>query len=166
MLIRSGGTTAGLIQGQGFNEAFASSFKGLGQSMTFGAAIGIASTVGISSAMGINPLTGKPLNYGKTFQTQYDFTPDPYGDNITIYRGTTGSEGNGGPLFITENPEYAATYVKNGGSVVKVTIPRSTYIKMQYNGHIQTYQGMHGTSYGLEYQIHPSVAPSIFQLFK
>jgi len=162
----AGGTTAGLIQGQSFNEAFASSFNGLGQSMAFGAAIGVASTIGVSYANKISPWTGKPLNYNKTLQAQYDFSPDPYGDNVTMYRGTTGSEGNGGPLFMTDNPEYAATYVKNGGSVVKVTIPRSTYMQMQYNGHIQTYQGMHGTSYGLEYQIHPSVAPSILQLFK
>ena len=83
-----------------------------------------------------------------------------------MYRGTTGSERNGGPLFMTDNPEYAATYVKNGGSVVEVTIPRSTYIQMMLNGHIQTYQGMHGTSYGLEYQIHPSVVPSILQIIK
>lgn len=76
------------------------------------------------------------------------------------------SEGNGGPLFMTDNPEYAATYVKNGGSVVKVTMSRSTYMQMQNNGHIQTYQGMHGKSYGVEYQIHPSVTPSILQLFK
>ena len=50
-------------------------------------------------------------------QPQYDFTPDPYGDNVTMYRGTTGSEGNGGPLFMTDNPDYAATYVKNGGKL-------------------------------------------------
>lgn len=98
---------------------------------------------------------------------QHDLThPAPYGFNVTMYRGTTGSEGNGGPLFMTDNPEYAATNVKNGGSVGKVTIPRSTYRQMQYNGHIQIYQGMHGTSYGLEYQIHPSVAPDVLNLFK
>lgn len=161
----AGGTTAGLIQGQSFDLAFASSLNGLGQSMAFGTAIGVASTVGVSYAKGISPWTFKPLNYNKTTQLQYDFSPDPYGDNITMYRGTTGSEGKGGPLFMTDNPEYAATYVKNGGSVVKVTIPRSTYLQMQYNGHIQIYQGMHGTSYGLEYQIHPSIAPNILQLF-
>ena len=83
-----------------------------------------------------------------------------------ILQCTEGSEGKGGSLFMTDNPDYAASYVQDGGRVVSVTIPRSTYMQMQYNQHIQTYQGMHGGSYGYEYQIHPSVAPNFLQLFK
>jgi hypothetical protein len=147
-------------------EANKNGLKGLWKGAAVGGIVGAGAGYKYSVDNNISPWTGKPLSYNKTLQSQYDFSPDPYGDNVTMYRGTTGSEGNGGPLFMTDNPEYAATYVKNGGSVVEVTIPRSTYMQMQYNGHIQTYQGMHGASYGLEYQIHPSVAPSILQLFK
>ena len=61
---------------------------------------------------------------------------------MTKYRGTTGS-GKGGSLIMTDDPNYASTYVKNGGTVVNATIPRSTYMQMQFNGHLQTYQGIH-----------------------
>jgi hypothetical protein len=51
----AGGTAAGLFQGQKFGEAFANSFRGIGQSM----AIGVATTIGVSYANGRNPWTGK-----------------------------------------------------------------------------------------------------------
>jgi hypothetical protein len=132
--------------------------------MLIGGAMGVASTVGVSYAQGVNPWTGRSLSPRPP--PNYNFTPDPYGDNVTLYRGTTGSESGGGSLFMTDNPEYAASYVKNGGRVVKATIPRSTYLLMQQNGHIQTYQGIHMGLYGLEYQIHPSIAPQVVKLLK
>lgn len=67
---------------------------------------------------------------------------------------------------MTDDPGYAATYVKNGGQVVNVTIPRSTLFQMQQNGLIQTLNGSHNGYYGYEYQIHPSVVPSFLQIFK
>ena len=161
----AGGTTAGLFQGQSLERAFGNSFNGIGQSMAFGTAIGVASTVGVSYANKINPLNGRSLNVNKPSQPQYDFTPDPYGDNITMYRGTTGSEGKGGPLFMTDSPEYAATYVKNGGQVVKATIPRLTYLRMQQSGYLQGYQGIHNGIHGYEYKIHPSYVKNFLQLF-
>ena len=51
----AGGTTAGLLQGKSFNEAFANSFDGLGESMAFGCAIGVTSTIAVSYANKINP---------------------------------------------------------------------------------------------------------------
>ena len=47
---------------------------------------------------------------------------------------------------------------------MKITIPRSTLMQMWHNGDISTFQGVHGTSYGLEYKIHPSITPSILKL--
>ena len=63
----AGGTTSGLLSGQSFDVAFENSFKGLGNSMLMGAALGVATTVGMSFAKGMNPITGKimwPKNNG------------------------------------------------------------------------------------------------------
>ncbi|MBO4740509.1 MAG: hypothetical protein J5605_02570 [Bacteroidales bacterium] len=57
----AGGTTAGLLQGKSFDEAFANSFDGLGKSMLIGGGIGVATTVGGCFWRGINPLNGKTL---------------------------------------------------------------------------------------------------------
>jgi RHS repeat-associated protein len=158
----AGGTTYGMLNGQSFGQASNNAFDGIGNSMVVGTAIGLGATYISSKANGINPWTGKAL----TSISSYDYSPDPNGDNITMYRGTTGSEGKGGPLFMTDNPNYAATYVKNGGSVVEVTISRSTYLKMYYNGHIQPMQGFHNGSYGFEYRIDPSIVGSFLKIFK
>ncbi len=159
----AGGFTSGLLMTGDLSQANQSGLGGMWFGMGIGGISGAGAGYKYAVDKKINPWNG---NMKLNPQPQYDFTPDPYGDNVTMYRGTTGSEGNGGPLFMTDNPDYAATYVKNGGQVVKVTMPRSTYMQMQYNGHIQTFQGGHGGSYGYEYQIHPSVAPDILNLFK
>jgi RHS repeat-associated protein len=57
----AGGTTANLIAGQSFGEAFANSFEGIGQSMAIGTVIGMATTIGVSYASGISPWTGKTI---------------------------------------------------------------------------------------------------------
>jgi hypothetical protein len=134
----AGGTTANLIAGQNFGDAFANSFEGIGKSMAIGGAIGVATTIGVSYANGINPWTGNKIQ-AKTFQGEYNFNSDPNGDNVTLYRGTTGSENGNGPLFMTENPNYAAQYVQNGGRVMEITIPRSTLFLMEQNG-VLTYK--------------------------
>ncbi len=157
----AGGFTSGfLFSGGDLNAGFQGGWSGLKSGAIIGGGIGLGSGYAYAKQNNLNIWNGKSLI------PKYDFTPDAYGDNVTMYRGTTGSEGKGGPLFMTDNPEYAATYVKNGGQVIQVTIPRSTYMQMQYNGHIQTYQGVHGGSYGYEYQIHPSIVPNFLQLFK
>ena len=87
------------------------------------------------------------------------------GDNVTLYRGTTGSEGKGDPLFMTDNVEYARSYIKNGGSLVKVTISRFTLKQMIEGGNIIKYNGEHGTIKGYEYQIQPKYVPTFIKLF-
>ncbi len=67
---------------------------------------------------------------------------------------------------MTDNPEYAATYVKNGGQVVKVTIPRATFIQMQSEMLVFPSSGLHGISYGAEFLITPTVAPEFVKLFQ
>ena len=58
----AGGTTANLIIGQSFGDAFSNSLSGIGKSMIVGGALGVVSTIGISYASGINPWNGNPLN--------------------------------------------------------------------------------------------------------
>lgn len=67
----AGGTTAGLLEGQGLGKSFDNSLNGLGSSMIVGGAIGVASTVAVSYANGINPLTGKPLNNSTSPNVQH-----------------------------------------------------------------------------------------------
>ncbi len=55
----SGGTAAGLVQGQSFGEAFKASFDGVVKSMAVGGALGMISTVAVSYANKINPFTGE-----------------------------------------------------------------------------------------------------------
>jgi hypothetical protein len=57
----AGGTTGNLFAGQSLDKAFTNSFKGIGQSMAMGGAIGIGTTIGISYVSGYNPLTGNVL---------------------------------------------------------------------------------------------------------
>jgi hypothetical protein len=156
------GGTMSLIQGGSFGDGFAQGFStGALSGFVSGAGGGYLS----AKANNVNPLSGKSKTPIQTSPT-YDLTPNPNGDNVKLYRGTTGSENDNGPLFMTDNPDYAATYVKNGGSVVEVTVPRFTLAKMQFDGYLTKYNGMHGNSGGTEYQIHPIVKKQFVNLFK
>ena len=104
---------------------------------------------------------------------QYDFANDPDGSYVTLYRGTTGTENGGAPLYMTDSPEYAATYVRNGGTVVQAKIPSSTLKLLMYNNDVSTYSGIHmissdirsaGYSY-TEYVFKPWIKPAIINLF-
>lgn len=85
---------------------------------------------------------------------EYDLAPNPDGGNCTLYRGITGSENSEGPLFMTDDVSYAASYSTNG-EVVKVTLPKETIDKMMYNYDLTLNRGMYisspeyfkGTSY-------------------
>ena len=160
----AGGTAYGLLEGQSLGMAFTNSFSGIGKDMLIGGAIGVASTIGVSYASGINPWTGEFITHSPNISL--DFTPDPNGDNITLYRGITGSERRGGPLFMTDNPQYAATYVQNGGQVVRIVIPRSTLFNLEQNRYLSSYRRIHGTYYGYEYMFSPKIAPYIIKQFK
>jgi hypothetical protein len=160
----AGGTTANLFSGQDIGTAFNNSFDGLGQSMLIGLGVGVASTGGVSYANGINPWNGN-LNFKSApAPNDYNFTPDPNGDNVTLYRGTSGSENNNKGLFMTDNPEYAATYVQKGGTVVEITIPRSVLQQMIWNGDVTQLNGMYinGTQSYNEYMFN-SVTKNLIQ---
>ncbi len=169
----AGGTTYNLLDGQNLGNAFSNSFNGIGQSMVIGTATGAVSTIATSYANGINPFNGKSLSShtkSQTISRTYDFTLDEFGDNVTLYRGTTGSEGNNGqPLFMTDNADYAASYVKNGGTVQKITISRLTLQKMYHNGDVNILIGTHaiGNSNLIvnEYSFSPSLKPLIIDRF-
>jgi hypothetical protein len=89
----AGGTTAGLLQGQSLDEAFANSFDGIGGSMAIGLGIGVATTVGVSYANGISPWTGKamsPSNQQNAIEWDYgDHKSQTKWDNQMRQRGWT-----------------------------------------------------------------------------
>ena len=159
-----GGTTYNLLEGQNFKDAFSNSFDGVGQSIAMGTMLGVTTTIVNSYAHKVNPwvIRSKPQSI------DYDFTPDPYGENLTLYRGTTGSEtDNSRFLFMTDNPEYARTYITNGGSLIKVTIPHYTLYKMRFNGDVIYYNGTHNTTIpNTEYRFSPRVKPLIIKNIK
>lgn len=102
---------------------------------------------------------------------EYDLTPNPDGGNCTLYRGITGSENSGGPLFMTDDISYAASYSTNG-EVVKDTLPKETLEKMIYNSDLTLKKGMfinspeyiRGTSY-VEYAFSTRVKSGIVSRF-
>ena len=95
---------------------------------------------------------------------EYDLEPDPTGGNETLYRGTTGSENSYGELYMTDNYEYASSYVRNGGNVAKIQIPKSTLELMQYNSDLCIKRGINATWSNVpynEYVFSPKVKVSI-----
>lgn len=102
---------------------------------------------------------------------EYDLAPNPDGGNCTLYRGITGSENSEGPLFMTDDVSYAASYSTNG-EVVKVTLPKETIDKMMYNYDLTLNRGMYisspeyfkGTSY-VEYVFSTRVKSGIVSKF-
>jgi hypothetical protein len=99
-----GGFAGGLIMTGDVRQANRVGINGLWTGATVGGVVGAGAGYKYAVDNKINPWNGD-LKFVQT--QQYDFTPDKYGDNVTLYRGTTGSEGNGGPLFMTDNPDYA-----------------------------------------------------------
>jgi hypothetical protein len=68
---------------------------------------------------------------------------------------------------MTDDPNYAASYVKNGGTVAKVTIPRSTLNQMYYDGNLNYYNGLHlNNTPHIEYQFSPQIKHQIIMQFK
>ena len=161
----AGGFIGGFVQTGNLEAAWKSALSGSGTGAAVGAISAMAGNYIVNRKLlkdGIR--LNRELN-ALEFNSDYDFTPDPMGDNVTLYRGTTGSEGKGDPLFMTDNAEYARSYIKNGGSLVKVTISRFTLKQMIEGGNIIKYNGRHGTMNGYEYQIHPKYVPTFIKLF-
>jgi len=97
----AGGTTANLFAGQNLGEAFANSFKGLGQSMAIGGAIGMASTIGVSYANKVSPWTGRALNINtsKSNWNYGDHKSQTKWENQMNQRGWTEQQINEAILF-------------------------------------------------------------------
>lgn len=100
----------------------------------------------------------------------YDLTPETgeFAENVTLYRGTTGSEGKDGSLFMTDNLEYAQKYIRNGGHIESITIPKITLDKMFYNGDMQILRGELFENYNneLEYKFYPIIKNQILNYMK
>lgn len=103
------------------------------------------------------------------FKTTYDYDLDPYGDNVVLYRGVSGAEGNGGSLFLTDNIDYATAYAKRyGGNVASVMLPRSTLRLMEINSDLGLLRGslVDQLETGMELEIYSrSVIDEIIQRF-
>jgi len=90
--------------------------------------------------------------------------------NSTGHRPALAEEqDNSRPLFMTDNPKYAAEYVLNGGKVLSIEIPRSTLFQMQMNGVLnispQPQYHINGLS-GIEYRFAPEIKSVIVPRFK
>ena len=158
----AGGFVGGLVLTGDASIAAQNGFSGFASGAAVGAISGI---IGNRIVTKKDRVLSRELSKALEFNSDYDFSPDPMGDNVTLYRGTTGSEGKGDPLFMTDNAEYARSYIKNGGSLVKVTISRFTLKQMIEGGNIIKYNGEHGTKNGYEYQIQPKYVPIFIKLF-
>lgn len=158
----AGGFVGGLVLTGDASIAAQNGFSGFASGAAVGAISGI---IGNRIVTKKDRVLSRELSKALEFNSDYDFSPDPMGDNVTLYRGTTGSEGKGDPLFMTDNVEYARSYIKNGGSLVKVTISRFTLKQMIEGGNIIKYNGEHGTIKGYEYQIQPKYVPTFIKLF-
>lgn len=104
--------------------------------MLIATAAGLTTTTAVSLASGINPLNGKIITPPVK---NVNFAPDPNGDNVTLYRSMSGNEGNG-PLFMTDDPAYAAQY---GSNVQKVVINRIAYLQMLRSEGVTFGKGQH-----------------------
>lgn len=163
-----GGYTAGFVGGYlstgDWSAAREFAWRGMWQGSAIGGIAGGINSYYSAKNSGVNPWTGD-IDLTPVKQN-YNLTPDQNGENITLYRGTTGSEGKGGPLFMTDDPIYAATYVKNGGTVVELTIPKATYELMLYRQDVKMLHGLHGNSGGTEYKFSPKVVKDILPHLK
>jgi len=70
---------------------------------------------------------------------------------------------------MTDDPNYAASYMANGGKVVEISIPRNTIDLMKMYGvlDMSTKPQLHinGIS-GIEYRFDPTIKPYIVSRFK
>lgn len=154
------GTGGALFGGASLEDALASGGQSAALGFTTGAISGTITGLQMAKASGVNPITGAAK---APMKPTYNFSLDPNGNNITLYRGTTGSEGSSGPLFMTTDKSYATTYVKNGGRVVEITIPKSTLNQMLYDGTATSYKGanVYSNNKGIEYMFNNSVKSQI-----
>ncbi len=89
-----------------------------------------------------NPKLGKP----QPLYDEYVFDAGPDDSIVTLYRGTTGSEYDSGPLFMTSDYNYALGYKTSGHPIVKVEIPKYTLELMQLRKDLAIQSGLHWIS--------------------
>ena len=159
-----------LMTGGDWKQANKSAFNSMYMGAFLGGLSGFAGGLHYAKKNGLSPWTGK-----SKFPLSYNLTPEigDFAENITLYRGTTGSEYDDGCLFMTDSYEYAQTYVKNGGSVKSVVLPRSALYEMSNNGSndlsisFDRVHKVNGIEYrGNEYKFSPQVKQSIVRLMK
>ena len=169
------GATAGFINGFGMGTLETGNpLYGLNQGFYQGTIGGLSGALmggliqGTSSAIKGNNFWDGSSNLSHRSSSsnilEYDLEPDPTGGNETLYRGTTGSENSYGELYMTDNYEYASSYVRNGGNVAKIQIPKSTLELMQYNSDLCIKRGINATWSNVpynEYVFSPKVKASI-----
>jgi hypothetical protein len=165
----AGGFTAGLIMTGDIGAANKAGLNGAAFGAPIGTISGSVSAYRYAVKNDINPWNGN-LNFQKPpALTEYNLNPNSDGDNVTLYRGTTGSEGDNGYLYMTDNPDYAASYVLNGGKVVEVIIPKNTIKLMETFRLLEISPKpqfhVNGTS-GIEYRFNPSIKSFIVPQFK
>ena len=169
------GATAGFINGFGMGTLETGNpLYGLNQGLYQGTIGGLTGALmggliqGTSSAIKGNNFWDGSSNLSHRSSSsnilEYDLEPDPTGGNETLYRGTTGSENSYGELYMTDNYEYASSYVRNGGNVAKIQIPKSTLELMKCNGDLCIKRGINSTWTNVpynEYVFSPKVKASI-----
>ena len=152
------------VGGAFWQGVYQSAIGGLG-----GAAVGGLVQGSISAINGNNFWNGRsPIKFNS--ERPYIFDPDPEGANTTLYRGTSGHEFNvNDPLFMTDNIEYAASYVKNGGKLISVEIPNNTLELMLVRGDLEMLKGINAAFnniYYIEYRFSSNVKFEIIKRFK
>ncbi|MDH5035831.1 DUF6443 domain-containing protein [Chryseobacterium cucumeris] len=68
---------------------------------------------------------------------------DEFDPLVTLYRGTSGSEVGSEFLFLTDNVEYAASYIKNGGTINQYQISRSGLYILEHTQRLSISPGQH-----------------------
>jgi len=64
-------------------------------------------------------------------------------DNLTLYRGTSGTENAGNVVFLTDNIKVAQSYVKNGGEVVKYDLSKVGIERLYFSQKVEKLTGKH-----------------------
>ncbi len=128
---------SGYTEQGGFNVE---DMLGVGLIFKFGfRAIGSYAMKNISYRLASNPALKNTVDdFVRLFKpiNEYDVTK-------TFYRGTTGSEGKGNLFFLTDDAKVAATYVKNGGQVMKYDISNSALFNLRQRGLLTLKEDIH-----------------------
>jgi hypothetical protein len=98
--------------------------------------------------LAVKTLTNKEAAIAVLKNTVKDFVAlfqpaNEYDAVKTLFRGTTGSEGKGSFLFLTDDAAAAATYVKNGGMVMKYEVSNYALKNLEQRGMLQMLNDIH-----------------------